>query len=119
MSMENAVMAKNAVTIVVIDAPEVSLAPDENPAELLLHFYRALGWNGDDILDPCKIRTTDKTYNRLYEQMYERCPNAISVGMFMVNRGPSVDANIPTGKVHLLDGWIKPAPKEGDSTYAA
>ena len=119
MNTNGAVMPKNATTIIVVDAPEVSLAPDESAAELLLHFYRALGWNGDDILDPCKIRTTKEICDRLYDQMYERCPDPVSVGMFMVNRGPGVDAHIPTGKVYLLEDWTKPAPGEGDNTNAA
>ena len=119
MNTNAAVIANNAITITVVDAPDVSLAPDEEAGELLLHFYRALGWNGDDILDPCKIRTTKEVYDGLYNQMYERCPDAIGVGMFMVNRGPGVDSHIPTGKVHLSEGWIKPAPEEGDNTYAA
>ena len=113
----NAIKKNNAATIIVVDAPEVSLAPEEKAGELLLHFFRALGWNGEDFLDPCKIRTTKKIYDRLYNQMYERCPDPVGVGMYMVNRGPGVDDHIPTGKVYLLEGWIIPAPEEGESPY--
>ena len=114
------VIAKNATTITIVDAPEVSLAPDENAGDILLHFYRALGWNGDDLLDPCKIRTTKDVYNRLYDQMFERCPDSLGVGMFMVNRGPGTEDYIPPGKVYLLDGWAKPSDaNEGDDTNAA
>ena len=99
----------NAVNITVVDAPEVNLAPDEKAGDLLLHFYRALGWNGDDILDPCKIRTTKEVYEKLYDQIFERCPDRVGVGMFMVNKGPGTEDYIPPGKVYLVEGWITPA----------
>jgi len=102
-------MTTDISNVTIVDAPQVFLAEDEMAGELLLHFYRELGWNGVDILDPCKVRTTREVCNRLYDIMYERYPNAVSVGMFMVNRGPGVDEYIPQGKVHLLDGWIMPA----------
>ena len=113
MGTNDVATTNSTATIIVVDAPEVSLAANENPTELLLHFYRALGWNGNDILDPCKIRTTQEVYNHLYKQMYERCSNPIGVGMFMMNRGPGVDEHISTGTVHLLEGWTKPALEEG------
>jgi hypothetical protein len=80
-----------------------------------LKFFRALGWNGEDILDPCKIRTTKEVYDRLYDIMYDRCPDPVGVGMFMVNRGPGTDNCVPPGKVYLLEGWVSPyEPTEGE-----
>jgi len=73
MNANSAIVPKNATTIVV-DAPNVSLVPGEEAGNLLLHFYRELGWNEKDILDPMKIRTTKEVYNRLYDQMYEHAP---------------------------------------------
>lgn len=100
-------------TITIIHAPEVNLTDDETASEALLKFYRALGWNGDDYLDPCKVRTTKDIYNNLYDVMFDRCPDPIGVGMLMVNSGPGVDDCIPTGKVYLLEGWITPAQAKG------
>jgi len=101
-------------TIIVTDAPEVSLSENENPAEALMKFYRALGWNGMDTLNPCKVRTTKLVFDYLYGVMHKRCPNSEEVGMAMVNIGPGVDDYIPHGKVYLLEGWITPAEsKEG------
>jgi len=97
--------------ITVVDAPEVSLGADEEAGELLLHFYRSLGWNGSDLLDPCKVRTTKEVFDRLYRQMNERCLDATGLGMFMVNKGPGTEDYIPAGKVHLLEGWIIPNPE--------
>lgn len=99
----------NKETIVIVDAPEVSLTDDEKAGDVLLKFFCTLGWNGEDILDPCKIRTTKAVYNRLYDAMFERCPDPVGVGMFMVNRGPGTDDYIQPNKVHLLEGWITPA----------
>jgi len=108
----NIALTKNITITAVVDAPDVSLAEDEEAGELLLHFYRALGWNRDDCLDPCKIRTTQEVYNSLLNRMHERCPDMVSVGMFMVSKGPGVDNDIPPGKVRLLEGWTTPDQQE-------
>jgi len=105
-------MSKEIITAV--DAPEVSLSENEKAGEALLKFYRALGWNGEDTLDPSKVRTTKHVFDYLYETMYNRYPDPESVGMAMVNIGPGTNDCIPPGKVYLLEGWITPAgPKEG------
>ena len=101
-------MNNNKQTITVVDAPVVTLAEDEKAGDVLLKFFRALGWNGDDYLDPCKIRTTKAVYENLYDIMYDRCPDPVGVGMFMVNRGPGTEDYIAPGKVYLLDGWVTP-----------
>lgn len=108
-------MSINKQIITVVDAPVIALAEDEKAGDVLLKFYRALGWNGDDYFDPCKIRTTKAVYNRLYDTMYEWCPDPVGVGMHMVNRGPGTDDYIPPDKVYLLEGWTTPAEREEDN----
>jgi len=106
-------MSKKIVTIV--DAPVVTLNDDDKAGDALLKFYHALGWNGEDILDPCKVRTTKAVFDKLYDTIFERAPDPIGVGMFMCNRGPGTEDYIPPGKVYLLEGWITPAEtQEGD-----
>lgn len=108
-------MGNNTQIITVVDAPEVTLADGQKAGDLLLNFYRALGWNGDDYLDPCKIRTTNAVYDGLYDQIYEIYPNPVAVGMLLVNSGPGTDAHIPPGRVYLYEGWVKPTdPREGE-----
>ena len=108
---------KHINVVSIVDAPDVNLGEDEKPGDVLLKFFRALGWNGEDMLDPCKIRTTKEVYSRLYDVMYDRCPDPVGVGMFMVNRGPGTEDYIPSGKVYLLDGWITTAEtQEGGVT---
>lgn len=111
MRTNDAGIVSNGSTITIVDAPEVSLAEGEEAGKLLLHFYRALGWNGNDFLDPCKIRTTKDVFNRLCDQMRERCSDSVALGMFMVNKGPGTEDHIPPGKVYLLEGWITPDPE--------
>ena len=103
----------NRQVVTIVDAPEVSLAENEKAGEALLKFYRSLGWNGEDFLDPCKVRTTEDIYKRLYDVIYEHCPDPVGVGMLMVNRGPGTDDYVPSGKVYLLEGWTTPAKQEG------
>jgi hypothetical protein len=98
----------NEQIIKVVDAPGVSLSEDEMAADALSKFYRALGWNGMDWLDPCKVRTTKAVFSYLHEVMCSGCPDPVGVGMMMVNIGPSTDDFIPAGKVYLLEGWITP-----------
>ena len=112
MSTGDIALTKSPAIVAVVDAPDVWSAENEEAGELLLRFYTALGWNRNDNLYPCKIRTTQEVYNRLVDRMSERCPDTVSVGMFMVNKGPSIDNSIPPGKVYLLEGWITPPQHE-------
>ena len=106
----------NKQIITVVDAPEVSLSEDEKAGDALLKFYHALGWNGGDTLDLCKIRTTKEVIKHLYEIMCGKNPDPIfimRVCTTLVNIGPSVDDYVPPGKVYLYEDWIIPAePKE-------
>ena len=106
---------RSVSTITVVDAPEITLAEDEKAGDALLHFYRKIGWNGEDILDPCKIRTTKEVYQRLREIMADRCADPVGVGMLMVNRGPGTEEHIPPGKVYLYEGWAAPAEENEGS----
>ena len=102
----------NKQIITVVDAPEITLVEGDEAGDVLLKFYHALGWNGEDMLDPCKIRTTKAVYQNLREIMIDKCPNPVSVGMAMVNRGPGTDEHIPPGKVYLFDGWVTPVESQ-------
>jgi len=98
--------------VAIVNAPDIILADDENAGDVLPRFFRALGWSGEDMLDPSKIRTTKAVSDYLYDVMFEKCPEPITVGMAMVNRGPGTDDYVPTGKVCLLNGWIAPSEPE-------
>lgn len=87
----------------IIVAPEIDINNAEYAGDIFLNFYRALGWNGEDNVDPRRVRTTEAVYTGLVDAIKEKYPNP--VGMTMVNWGPGVDDNIPPGKVYLLKGW--------------
>lgn len=95
----------------IVDVPEIVITDDENAGDVLIKFYRALGWNGEDTLDPRKVRTTNAVYDRLYDLMLEKFPDVSGIGLVMLNKAPGVDECIPPNKVYLLDGWIFP-PEE-------
>ena len=78
------------------------------PAQILINFYKALGWDSDKyIINPSKIKTTKEIYNALYDKIFEKVPDAVSVGMLMVNNGPSVDESLSAGQIVLLEGWLE------------
>ena len=105
----------NKQIITVVDAPEITLEKHELAGDALLKFFRELGWNGEDYLDPCKIHTTKAVFDRLYDTIFARCPDPVGVGMLMVNRGPGTDDFVPPNKVYLYEGWIKSAEsREGE-----
>jgi len=95
--------------VAIIDAPEITLTEDDIAPDALTKFYQAIGWNNDDYLDPRKVRTTPEVYLNLYNIMCEKCSDHTAVGMFMLNKAPGVDDDIPQNKVYLLKGWITPS----------
>ena len=106
------IKGKNVVKIV--EAPEISLIEGDTPVDVLIKFYRAIGWNGKNTLDPRKVRTTQEVYNYLHGIMLEKCidKDYSTIGFLMVNNAPGVDDNITTSKIYLLEGWT--LPPEGE-----
>jgi len=98
----------------IVDAPEISLEEDDLAGDVLIKFYKALGWDGQQLLEPCKVQTTKDVYLKLYDIMSELCPDRITVGMAMVNKAPSVRNDVPEGKVFLLEGWLIPDSSGGE-----
>ena len=92
----------------IVDAPIVSTEGVEDAGDVLLNFYRALGWNGTDNFDVRKVRTTEAVYNRLLEAIKEIYPNNDGAAALMVHAGPGVDDDVPPNKVRLLKGWTIP-----------
>lgn len=79
----------------------------DEAGNILLDFFRGLGWNGEDTVKPTKIRTTTEVFDQLYDaiRVAYGSPNPIGIGMLMCNNGPGTDDEVPTGKVILLKGW--------------
>ena len=105
---------KNTI-VSIVEAPDISLSWGENAGDVLIKFYKALGWNGEDTIEPCKVRTTKDVFNQLYDLMFDKCPDSLGLSMFMVNKGPGTDDYVPPGKVCLLEGWATPVEKKGSA----
>ena len=101
-------MIKKSEIFAKVNAPALRLETGQQAGDILLNFFKDLGWDPEThTLDPVKIKTTKEIYNSLYDVMYEIIPDSIGVGMLLVNWGPSVIENIKAGTVYLLNGWIK------------
>jgi len=101
-------MVKKSEILEKVSAPAPRLEAGQQARDILLNFFKDLGWNPEThTVDPNKIKTTKEIYNSLYDAIYEIVPDPIGVGMLLVNRGPSVTENIKPGTVYLLHGWIK------------
>jgi len=93
-------------TRMLVDVPVIHLLEDETAEQVLVKFYRGLGWDGLSEINPCKVRTTEAIYQYLSDIMGEKCRNKLAAGLITMNYGPGVDEDIPTGKVRLIDGWL-------------
>jgi len=91
-----------------LDFSRLDIAEAQKPGDILINFFKALGWDSNKyILNPTKIKTTKEIYNALYDKIFEKVPDAVSVGMLMVNNGPSVDESLSAGQIVLLEGWLE------------
>ena len=100
-----------------INAPALRLDENQTPPDILLNFYRDLGWNSEDDLHPTKVVTTNAVFNGLIDSIIKGFEDgnysdsavddlSLSVGIFVMNKGPSVDGTVEEGKVHLHEGWV-------------
>lgn len=103
----------------IVNAPAVVADENETPADALARFYRELGWNGEDFLDTRKVRTTKAIFMEITEVLCAKDPTNTGIGVLMVHIGPGVDENIPTGKVKLLKGWVRPIKNRKNNLPAA
>ena len=101
-------------SITVVDAPKFVLSETKTAGETLLKFYRELGWNGQDVLDPRKVLTTKDIFNNLYDAVFEKFSDTMGVSVLMANNGPKTNELVPQGKVHLLEGWTIPIETKED-----
>ena len=101
-------MVKKTEILEKVSAPAPRMEAGQQAGDILLNFYKDLGWNPEThTLDPVKVKTTKEIFDTLYDAIYAVVPDALGVGMLLVNRGPSVTENIKPDTVYLLNGWIK------------
>ena len=99
----------------ILTAPTIRLEEGQEAEEILLNFFKDLGWNPKlNGLKPSKIRTSKMVFDTLLIAICEKSAHPANVGAFMVDKGPSVDDDIPINTVYLLEGWLLPLD-EGDN----
>jgi hypothetical protein len=80
-----------------------------SPAERLTKFYELLGWDGENNIDPTKVRLNEEDLEALIKNEMENAKKfgltAIDVGFLWLNKGPGGDKDIEKGTILLKDGW--------------
>ena len=97
---------KNKTIARITPTPEITFEKEKLTSNALLNFYRALGWNKVDYLNPKKIRVSHETYKELLSKLRDETSNAKETEMFFVNYAPGVDECVPNEIVVMLDGWV-------------
>jgi hypothetical protein len=68
-----------------------------NPEAYLVAFYKSLGWDGLQSLDPCDYELSQQDLDQMYEVMLDmEYPRG---GYLMMNNGPSGSPTVPKGFV--------------------
>ena len=85
-----------------INFPKLDEITEENVSEYIIELYQAIGWNRDMDLHPKHIFINK-------EQWLEICDAFTNTGVSgagytWMNYGPTVDDNIPYGKVRIESG---------------
>ena len=72
-----------------------------NALEALLNFYKDLGWNRKETLNPMRVVMNGDDWMEMLEELVKMEPwrDRLNVGFLMINRGPSGNTNIARGKV--------------------
>jgi len=78
--------------------------------------YRKLGWDGEKVVDPSRVRLTEDDWLAMLGKEIEHAKTVITgvheidirigVGMMWANIGPSGGGRHP-GMVELHPGWVK------------
>jgi hypothetical protein len=108
-------MVQGKEVIAVFNAPIICVEDGDKAGDILIKFYKSLGWNGVDWVDPCKVRVSQNVFVGLHDIMSGQYPEPVTIGMALVSKGPGVDDDLPHGKVRLLDGWTIPQNEKEDA----
>lgn len=80
-----------------------------DPYEVLVNFYKDLGWDGKKEVVPMKVKLSEKDNKSFMNHImgYSEDRNErIALGLFYINKGPSSRTGVPDGKVILESGWL-------------
>jgi hypothetical protein len=69
-------------------------------SERLIAFFKAVGWDGEQRVEPTKIKVCERRWQEMCE-WFNLPEEAL---MVYVNYGPSSDDCVPYNEVHVYDG---------------
>jgi hypothetical protein len=69
----------------------------ESPEEAILSFYRLLGWNATNTLNPTEIKIHPSNWNEYCQHFIDQF--GTRGGLFFMNYGPSTDEKMELNKV--------------------
>ena len=77
-----------------------------NAEDYLIYFYRRIGWNEQDTLDPKKIVMNEQQWQEVAAALNSlpREPGEMAAGFAWMNWGPSADKRVPYGKIDVREG---------------
>lgn len=76
-----------------------------NALEALLNFYKDLGWNRKETLNPMRVVMNEDDWLEMLEQLVKMEPGRdrlsarLNVGFLLISQGPSGNNNIPRGTI--------------------
>ena len=80
-----------------------------HPSEKLMNFYRDIGWDGEQNIDPTKVTVNEKDWLVLIKKMEPAGGThdaRVASGWMFTIKGPSGSNKVKTGKVRLKKGWV-------------
>ncbi|MGI2295575.1 hypothetical protein [Paenibacillus sp. GXUN7292] len=96
-----------------IDVPQIEVEGYVGEtAAFLSQFYRLLGWNGHDELNPRCVVVNDRWWVEVAERL--ALGKDAEDKWIMMNYGPSGRSEIPYGKVRLLPGYVTSNYQKGE-----
>ena len=80
-----------------------------HPSNKLMNFYRDLGWDGKQEIEPMNVVINEGDWIKVVKKMESAGmtkDERIGVGLMFANRGPSGSKKVKHGRVKLLKGWV-------------
>jgi len=80
-----------------------------HPGDKLMNFYRDLGWDGKQEIEPMNVIVNEDDWLKLIKDMESAGmtkDERIGVGWMFTNRGPSGSSKVKHGRVKLMKGWV-------------
>ena len=89
-----------------MECPNTDPLAADSAEEYLIGFYRHIGWNGQDTLDPKKIVMSERQWQEIAASLNSlpREPGEMAAGFAWMNWGPSADKRVPYGKIDVREG---------------